>query len=591
MIEQASLIIGDGNWAVKSDSLLGYALPQGKYTPREMSVVRATTGTRVNAAGLVELVPYNLLQYSEEFDNAAWNRIALGLVSNDATAPNGTLTADKITPDTTTAQHQIRQLSFSYNALTSYTYSVYFKPNGYNAIVMRMAGTTAFGTSFGIVVKFDASTMVTTIIDGAPTTTFTSVGNGWYRCSITATTVAAQSAQAIPIYPNNWDPYAGDGTSGIYIWGAQLVEGTEPLDYLPTTDRLDIARIDYSTGEAALLVEPQRTNLLTWSEQFDNASWIKTNATVMANATTTPSGTTTADTFIPNTGQAAANVNRTISVVVSPYTFSIYAKSFGQTKISLVSNLTGTFRAIVFNLLDGSVVTATGWTSAIESIGDGWYRCSATADAASASSYSFQITNNSTGWIGDGTSGVLIWGAQLEAGAYPTSYIPTTSASVTRNQDVISKTGISSLIGQTEGTLFIEFQYQKATSDANGRLLQLWATNDTQNSIVPLIGQTNQFQLSVFKNGASQIPIVAGPATVVPFGRTKIAIRYNVGTYSVYKNGVLFASGTGHYPTTLTSLNLGSTSFADRNLSNPIYSACLFPTALSNSELITLTTL
>jgi hypothetical protein len=95
----------------------------------------------------------------------------------------------------------------------------------------------------------------------------------------------------------------------------------------------------------------------------------------------------------------------------------------------------------------------------------------------------------------------------------------------------------------------------------------------------------------VFKNGASQIPIVAGPATVVPFGRTKIAIRYNVGTYSVYKNGVLFASGTGHYPTTLTSLNLGSTSFADRNLSNPIYSACVFPTALSNDELTALTTI
>jgi hypothetical protein len=60
MIEQASLVIGNGNWAVKSDSLLGYKINGGKYYPREMSVVRATTGTRINEDGLVELVPYNL---------------------------------------------------------------------------------------------------------------------------------------------------------------------------------------------------------------------------------------------------------------------------------------------------------------------------------------------------------------------------------------------------------------------------------------------------------------------------------------------------------------------------------------------------
>jgi hypothetical protein len=581
MIDQASLIVGDGNWAVKSDSLLGYKIINKKYYPREMSVTRATTATRVNEDGLIEVVPYNLVQYSEQFDNGVWTKNSSTITENTTTAPNGTLTADTLNVTASAFSGVIRAISGS---SSNYTLSIYAKKNTKNWLYF----IDVQGSNARAWFNLDTGTLGTVAI--GYTATITAVGNGWYRC-----TLSNNNPQTLAFYQlgladaNNANTPASSGSA--FLWGAQLVEGSAPKDYLPTTDRLDIARIDYSTGSPALLVEPQRTNLLTWSEQFDNASWIKTNATVMANATTTPSGTTTADTFIPNTGQAAANVNRTISVVVSPYTFSIYAKSFGQTKISLVSNLTGTFRAIVFNLLDGSVVTATGWTSAIESIGDGWYRCSATADAASASSYSFQITNNSTGWIGDGTSGVLIWGAQLEAGAYPTSYIPTTSASVTRNQDVISKTGISSLIGQTEGTLFIEFQYQKATSDANGRLLQLWATNDTQNSIVPLIGQTNQFQLSVFKNGASQIPIVAGPATVVPFGRTKIAIRYNVGTYSVYKNGVLFASGTGHYPTTLTSLNLGSTSFADRNLSNPIYSACLFPTALSNSELITLTTL
>ena len=97
MIEQASLVIGEGNWAVKSDSLLGYKINGGKYYPREMSVVRATTGTRINEDGLVELVPYNLVQYSEQFDNVAWTKFNATVTANTAVAPDGNTTADTIT--------------------------------------------------------------------------------------------------------------------------------------------------------------------------------------------------------------------------------------------------------------------------------------------------------------------------------------------------------------------------------------------------------------------------------------------------------------------------------------------------------------
>jgi hypothetical protein len=334
-----------------------------------------------------------------------------------------------------------------------------------------------------------------------------------------------------------------------------------------------------------------------WSEQFDNASWVKVNASVTANTTTSPDGNINADSLVENTATNLHIIYRTFTSVSSTtYTMSCYIKPDTRTRAYLRTDTSSGTTRTLFDLTGaGSVVTLNHTSASITAVGNGWYRATITfTEGTGAANRLIAIEGaigTSISYTGNGLTAFYLYGAQLEAGAYPTSYIPTTSASVTRNADVISKTGISSLIGQTEGTIFVDFQYQKATSDANGRLLQLWATNDTQNSIVPLITQTNQFQLSVFKNGASQIPIVAGLATIIPFGRTKIAIRYNVGTYSVYKNGVLFASGTGHYPTTLTSLNLGSTSFADRNLSNPIYSACVFPTALSNDELVTLTTL
>jgi hypothetical protein len=576
---------------------LGYALPQGKYTPREMSVVRATTGTRVNAAGLVELVPYNLLQYSEEFDNAAWNRIALGLVSNDATAPNGTLTADKITPDTTTAQHQIRQLSFSYNALTSYTYSVYFKPNGYNAIVMRMAGTTAFGTSFGIVVKFDASTMVTTIIDGAPTTTFTSVGNGWYRCSITATTVAAQSAQAIPIYPNNWDPYAGDGTSGIYIWGAQLVEGTEPLDYLPTTDRLDIARIDYSTGEAALLVEPQRTNYLSDSRIDTWVNLAGSTPTTMlglgANTVENNSGVVSSASFAGNIRLIGNQVSLSV-VSGNVVTYSFYARKENTdgnvVDFWLFGNAPNTVRFQPrFNFETNTLIqlqTPTNITNTnirSTNVGNDIYLIEATFEAtASTTLTANHITTYNIG-------GITTFGhPQVELGASATSPIVSTGTILTRNADQVSKTGIPDLIGQTEGTMFAEVDIQKW--NAGDRILGI-SDGSSANSIVLQKGTaSNTLRLiSRFLN-VLQVSI---QSTTISGSTFKLAAGYKNNDFVLYVNGVQINTITSASVPACSNVYLGKieTPTLSSFLDGQIKSAALYKERLSNSELATLTTL
>jgi hypothetical protein len=190
---------------------------------------------------------------------------------------------------------------------------------------------------------------------------------------------------------------------------------------------------------------------------------------------------------------------------------------------------------------------------------------------------------------------IRIAAPQMELGAYATTWVPTTTAAVTRLADLAEKTGVSSLIGQTQGTLFIDFQYNQPTSDANGRLLQVVGASETNNAILPLIqgigANVNQFQLAVSSPLGSTVAIVASPATLITFGRQKLAIAYNAGVYTVYRNGTLFASATNIAPTSLTSIALGSSAAVPRNLSNPINQAALFPTRLDNATLAQLTTL
>jgi hypothetical protein len=165
-----------------------------------------------------------------------------------------------------------------------------------------------------------------------------------------------------------------------------------------------------------------RRNLLTYTEEFDNVSWTKGSASITPNVVVAPDGTTTADKFVPAAAAIGATVAVSIGLGQIAHTFSFYAKANEQSSVSLVSNLTGTFRANVFNL---STVTATagiGWTTTITDVGNGWYRCACSATADVAASKAFQISNNSTGWTGNGASGVFIWGAQLETGSTATAY-------------------------------------------------------------------------------------------------------------------------------------------------------------------------
>jgi len=263
----------------------------------DFSVTRATTATRVNASGLVELVPYNLLTYSEMFSNAAWSKTRSSVSANTTTAPNGTLTADSLIEDTATGTHST---SFGFTAIASpFTATIYAKSNGRNWLNISFLSTTnAFA-------YFDLQNGVLGTIGAASTATITSVGNGWYRCSMTATTAAGANTLAYYLASaDNVVSYTGNGTSGLFIWGAQLVEGTSALDYQMTETRLNIPRLDYSLGSCPnILLEPQRTNLGLQSEDLSSASWFKgAGVTITADNTISPSGVQNADRVVGATG-------------------------------------------------------------------------------------------------------------------------------------------------------------------------------------------------------------------------------------------------------------------------------------------------
>jgi hypothetical protein len=242
-------------------------------------------------------------------------------------------------------------------------------------------------------------------------------------------------------------------------------------DGLIKTASTDIPRFNHNptTGESlGLLVEEQRTNLLLQSEAFAT-TWTATRSSITSNSVAAPDGTTTADSLIEDTTASQTHlVSQSVSITNgTSYTFSCFAKANTRPSIRLTLGSAGftTNLSATFNLQGGNLIVASAnATATITPYPNGWYRCSISATATASTSTSFQLligdsaTTSNVTYTGDGTSGIYIWGAQLEAGAFPTSYIPTTTAAVTRSADVASISGaaFSSWYNQAAGTLFVE---------------------------------------------------------------------------------------------------------------------------------------
>ena len=556
----------------------------------DMTVVRATTATRVNSAGLIELVPYNLLTYSEQLNNAIWEKSDTTITANSTTAPNGTLTADRMFETSTTALHGVYQEKTLITG-TNYSISCYVKKGNRRYCGLQMfynitRGSLAF-------FDLDNGTLVYEYAEGGYTITnsnITNVGNGWYRLEAIISVDLPTAYFGLVMASTQWTTgtaydnlYLGDVTKYVDSWGFQLVAGTLPKDYLRTETRLNIPRLDYSNGSCpSLLVEPQRTNLVLYSEQFDNAGWGKSGVTITANNTTSPDGTSNAD--LVTTTNATSHELLQSKIVTGVHTCSFYVKKNNSQTFYI--NMYSNGWTAYFNLNNGTVssVVGSGVTANVTNAGNGWYRCSITFTSVGSEIQLGFLDTVYTGVAGNpwtiptsvGTSG-WVWGAQLEAGAYATSYIPTTSAAVTRNADVISKTGISSLIGQTEGTLFFEGYFNDVQTGTV--FLDLEGTSPKINL------QIGSGILYFYSQGEWSMSTAISLNT-----KYKIAGAYKNNDIAFYVNGVLIATDNSATITAKSNFYLnseGGSYVADLDINL----AVLFPTRLTNAELAQLTTI
>jgi hypothetical protein len=432
---------------------------------------RQSNATYVDGDGVIRNAVTNLLLRSEEFDNSpAWAAVDAYISADATTAPNGTTTADKIVASGGVAEHYVRQ---EFNALSgaTYTFSCYLKASERSVFSLAFRVASLWPSSENQVVDFDLTAETLTVFSGTPTASIINLGNGWYRCSITQTTVASGTAQV-----RIQSIYDSDG-SGIYIWGAQLEQSTTVGEYIPTTSTINSApRFDHdpTTGESlGLLVEEARTNEVRSSSLTGGATGtpgtyptgLVTNSlasglTLQIAALGTDAGVGYIDIRVSGT---TADTNG-FSISLQPSTDAVASSGQIWTGSCYCSLVAGSYlntisprlrilerTAVGGYLAEGSgvAITATG-TSILQA------RATVTRTLANALTARAQL-----GFVVSIASGVAVdftfrfAAPQLELGAFPTSYIPTTGAAATRAADVASISGsnFSGWWNNTAGTM------------------------------------------------------------------------------------------------------------------------------------------
>ena len=568
---------------------------------------RASNATRFAPDGVLQYAPHNLLLQSQTFDNAAWTKSGLNTTGTPAwvdvaVAPNGTITADKLTEDTATSAHTVASASIAATS-QSYTFSIFAKKAERTFIQLfgRRDGTNYNGVSVNLDTGAVSAPTRAATSNNASTTTVIDVGNGWWRIAMTYTYTTTGNTVVFAALGDatNTYSYTGDGTSGIYIWGAQLAVGPYPLDYTPTTTAVVYGpRFDYNPTTLAplgLLIEEQRTNLVTYSEQFDNAAWTKTRSSITANTIVAPDGALTGDKLVGTTDASTTHfISQSTSFVSgTTYTTTLFAKQgeIRYVRLGFGATAFGAIHVGFFDLQNGVVTSTSGTvTTSITSVGNGWWRVLVTATATATASDLVQINlslnGTSSNFTGDGTSGLYIWGAQLEAGAFPTSYIPTVASTVTRSADVASINTLSPWYNAAEGALFAE---GVAGNLANSPVFV--NTNDgTSNNLItsPRLGAAGLARLEGTVGGVAWTAVVTANATTAN-SVYKAASAFKAGDQAICLNGGTTATGANASLPAVTTVRLGSFVGNLNFINGYLRRISYYPRRLTNAELQVLT--
>jgi hypothetical protein len=365
---------------------------------------------------------------------------------------------------------------------------------------------------------------------------------------------------------------------------------------------INAARFDHDPGGVAckgLLIEESRTNLIVRSDDFANASWLQLQSTIASNAVTSPDGSTNADTFIEDSTIATHQVIQQAPTLTAgqPYTFSVFAKAASHTSFQIVLSTVAFGSGVFANFIltgAGSVGTSSGVTTKIESFPSGWYRCSVSIASVTGGSNGFvqclANNNNSSAtrlpsYLGTTAQSVYLWGAQLEAGAFPTSYIPTIATGLARSADVCSITGddFTSVYNESEHTLFAQ---ASGMNHANfGSYLSFDNGTLSEQSAIGGFPSPNTAVCFVVDNGATQ---ASADLPITLNQNNKIAAGMKLNSFQIAVNNVTGTQdGVGTMPTA-NNLKIGRAWNSNTN-SGTYAQVKIFKKRLSNAKLQAIT--
>jgi hypothetical protein len=572
-----------------------------------ITFARASTGTWYDGKTSV-LAEQNLLTYSQVLSNAAWTAANLTATSNTTTAPDGTSTANTLTASAATAATYIYWGAS--NACTignTYTISCYAKVGNQNYIQLTGVGSTFYA-------NFDLSGGVLGTNSGTVSQSITSVGGGWYRIVLTYVANTVNNNFMACMVPSasatRAQTFTGTGAETVLIWGAQLEQraavtaynattSTALTNYIPVlfTAPINAPRFDHNpvTGESlGLLIEESRTNLLLWSSDFSNAAWTKTNASIMTAADVAPDGTLTAQKLVESTAASTTHFTvQTVTTTATAYAHTAYLKAAGRSWALLYSSVGYTF----FNLSTGAVGTTGGGnflSASATPVGNGWYRCSViSTQTAGANGFQIAACNGDGGntYTGDGFSGIYIWGAQLEAGAFQTSLIQTGASQVTRAADNASMTGtnFSSWFNPAQGSWYVEASSIVAAGYAP-TLLQADDGTASNRYVISMTANTSNVVPGAVASGSTVFaPSLAGVLPNKTFG--KVALAYAQTGYDAAGNGTAASHlASGAVASGVNTLRLGNYLSAGYTLNGTIKRLAYYPIAITSANTVALTT-